>query len=407
MGPRPSGPGKLKVVRIIARLNIGGPAIHVVNLTAGLDPSRFTSTLVTGTENPGEGSLLDLALARGVSPVVIPQIVGELTLKRRELEAVGALYRLLRAERPHVVHTHTAKAGFVGRVAARLAGVPVIVHTYHGHVLHGYYSPLQSRLLRAMERGLAVLSDVLVAVSPRIKQDLVGYRIARPEKIRVIPLGFDLKPFLGASRDGSTFRRAVGIPEAAPVIAIVGRIFPIKNHRLFLDAAARIARGNVDARFLVVGDGTLRAEMERHAATLGIRDRVVFTGWRRDLDRIYPDVDVLVVSSDNEGTPVSAIEAMASACPVVATRVGGLPDLVDHGVTGLLVPPRDPDALGGAVLELLRDRDRARRMGQAGRERARERFTLDRLVGDVEALYDELLPRPGVLRDHPDAEARV
>jgi glycosyltransferase involved in cell wall biosynthesis len=397
----------VKVVRVIARLNIGGPAIHVVNLTAGLDPSRFHSTLVTGTENRGEGSLLDLALARGVAPVVIPEIVGELALGRREARAVAALYRLLRAERPDVVHTHTAKAGFVGRLAARLAGVPVVVHTYHGHVLHGYYSGLQTRLLRAMERGLGLLSDGLVAVSPRVKQDLVRYRVARPEKIRVIPLGFDLKPFLGASRNGSAFRRELGVPQTARLIGIVGRIFPIKNHRLFLDAAARVARSDADARFLVVGDGTLRADMERHAAALGIGDRVLFTGWRRDLERIYPELDVLVVSSNNEGTPVSAIEAMASGCPVVATRVGGLPDLVDHGVTGLLTPPGDPVALAGTVVDLLRDRDRGRRMGQAGRGRARERFTLDRLVGDVEALYDELLPRPGGLRDHPDAEARV
>jgi glycosyltransferase involved in cell wall biosynthesis len=403
---RPAARGKIKIVRVIARLNIGGPAIHVVDLTAGLDPSRFTSTLVTGTENPGEGSLLDLALARGVSPVVIPQIVGELTLKRRELQAVAALYRLLRSERPHIVHTHTAKAGFVGRLAARLAGVPVVVHTYHGHVLHGYYSPLQSRLLRAMERGLAVLSDALVAVSPRIKQDLVRYRVARPEKIRVIPLGFDLKPFLTAARNGSAFRRELGVPETARLIAIVGRIFPIKNHRLFLDAAGRIARAEHDARFLVVGDGVLREDMERHAAALGIRDRVFFTGWRRDLDRIYPDVDVLVVSSNNEGTPVSAIEAMASGRPVVATRVGGLPDLVDHRVTGMLVPPGDPDALAGAVLELLRDRDRAARMGQAARESVRGRFGLDRLVRDVEDFCDDLLLRKGI-SDHVDAQTLV
>jgi glycosyltransferase involved in cell wall biosynthesis len=382
---------------VIARLNVGGPAIHVISLTTGLDPARFESILVTGVENPGEGSLLDLAVEHGIQPVVIPEIVAEATLKLRDLKALAALYRLLRREQPHIVHTHTAKAGFVGRLAARLAGVPVVVHTYHGHVLHGYYSPAITGLLRRMERVLGSLTTRLIAVSEQVKRDLVGYRVANPEKISVIPLGFALKPFLDSASHRGSFRRELGMSNGAPLVGIVGRIFPIKNHRLFLDAAARIAAEEKAARFVVVGDGALRQQMEEHANGLGIADRVIFTGWRRDLPRIYADLDVLVVSSNNEGTPVSAIEAMATGCPVVATRVGGLPDLIDDGETGYLVPRGDADALGAAVIGLLRDRETARRIGESARARVAERFTIERLVADTERLYAGLLAKRGIV----------
>ena len=332
----------VKVLRVIARLNVGGPAIHVINLTRGLDAARFDSTLVTGTENPGEGSMLDLALEQGVRPIVIPEIVGQATLKPRDLKALIALYRLIRRERPEVVHTHAAKPGVLGRVAARLAGVPVVVHTFHGHILHGYYGPRMSWLLRRMERALAHLSDRIIAVSEQVKQDLVRYGVAAPEKICVIPLGLELDPFLESDIHRGALRRELGIPSDAPLVGIVGRIFPIKNHRLFLP-------------------------------------------------RVYADLDVLVVSSDNEGTPVSAIEAMASGCPVVATRVGGLPDLVEDGKVGHLVAARDAKGMAGAILSLLRNGARARRMGQSARALVRDRYRAERLCRDIEALYTDLL----------------
>lgn len=388
---------RIKVVRIIARLNVGGPAIHVVNLNAGLDPQRFESILISGTENPGEGSMLDYALSKGIAPIVIPEIVGEASFKPRDAQALSKLVQLLRKEKPQIVHTHTAKAGFVGRVAARLAGVPVIIHTYHGHVLHGYYSPRKTQLLRQMEAILAHLTDHIIAVSERVKQDLVTYRVAPAEKIGVIPLGFDLAPFVAARANRGEFRREFGLDAHAPLIGIVGRIFPIKNHRLFLDAAARVAAQQSDARFVIVGDGTLRGEMESHTRELGLGERVVFTGWRRDLPRIYSDLDVLVVSSDNEGTPVSAIEAMASGCPVVATAVGGLPDLIADGETGCLVPAKSPDALANAVLSLLQNSPLAERLGAAAQASVLERFTVSRLIVDIERLYDRWLARKGIV----------
>src|SRR5262249_39533390 len=391
------GTTKVKIVRVIARLNVGGPAIHVINLNTGLDPAQFESILVTGTENPGEGTLLDLALGRGIRPIVIPQIVAEATLKPRDLKALIALYRLLRRERPNIVHTHTAKAGFVGRLAARLAGVPIVVHTYHGHVLHGYYSPRTTWLLRRMERMLGLLTSRIIAVSDQVKRDLVHYGVARAEKISVISLGFDLKPFLDSAVHRGNFRRELSLDNSTPLVGIVGRIFPIKNHRLFLDAAARIAAEEKATRFVIVGDGALRKQMEEHADRLAVANRVVFTGWRRDLPRIYADLDALVVSSNNEGTPVSAIEAMAAGCPVVATRVGGLPDLIDEGETGYLVPRENAHALAAAVLRLLRDREGRRRIGERARASVAERFTAGRLITDMEHFYTDLLAEKGIV----------
>lgn len=381
----------IKVMRVIGRLNVGGPSIHVVNLNAGLDRRRFQQRLVIGTENPAEGSMVDYALARGVTPHVIPEIVTAFSLSARDAKAVAKLYALMRRERPDIVHTHTAKAGFIGRLAARFARVPVIVHTFHGHVLHGYYGPVKNELLRRLEQSLALITDRLVTVSEQVKKELVGYGIAPADKITVVPLGFDLKPFLDAYERRGDFRREMGLSNEHKLVGIVGRIFPIKNHELFLQAAARVAAREPAARFVIVGDGPLRLALERQAVELGITERVRFTGWRRDVAKIYADLDALVISSDNEGTPVSVIEAMASGCPAVATRVGGLPDLIADEETGLLVPPKDAERLADAVLRVLQDSAMAGTVSQNAMSTARRRFGVERLIADMDRLYSELL----------------
>jgi glycosyltransferase involved in cell wall biosynthesis len=397
---------KIRILRVIARLNIGGPAIHVVNLNAGLDRTRFEQLLVVGTENPGEGSMLDYALSRGVRPIIIPEIINDFSLRPRDVKALVKLYSLMRHQRPHIVHTHTARAGFLGRLAARLAGVPVVVHTYHGHVLHGYYGAIKTGLMRAMERALARLTDHIIAVSEQVKRDLVTYAIARPEKITVIPLGLELDPFFGCQGQRGQFLNELAMDNGARLVGIVGRLFPIKNHRLFLDAAARVAAQEPSVRFVIVGDGALRPELERYTRELGLADRVVFAGWRRDLLRIYADLDVLVVSSDNEGTSVSAIEAMAAGCPVVATRVGGMPDLVTDGETGCLVRPRDPEGLAAVILGLLRNPETSHRIGRKARTMVQGRYTLQRLVADIEHLYAQLLTHKGVSASRPSWDER-
>jgi glycosyltransferase involved in cell wall biosynthesis len=394
--------GPVRVLRVIARLNVGGPALHVALLNSGMDPRRFRSWLVTGTENPGEGTLRHYAEARGVEPVVIPEILGQATLAPRDIVALAKLTALVRRVRPHVVHTHTAKAGFLGRVAARAAGVPVVLHTYHGHVLSGYYGRMRQHGLRLMERGLARLSDRLITVSDRVRDDLVAFGVAPADQFTVVPLGLDLDPMFAAAAQRGLFRRELGLvgpAVSAPLVGIVGRLFPIKNHTLFLDAAARVRTAHPEARFVVVGDGPLRGELEARARQPDLADRVIFTGWRHDLPMIYADLDTLVVSSLNEGTPVSAIEAMAAEVAVVATRVGGLPDLIDDGRTGRLVPSGDPTALAGAINRVLDDPTRGHAIRAAARADVERRFMASRLVGDLQDLYLELLAAKG---HHPE-----
>jgi len=373
-----------------------------------LDPSRYEQLLVIGHESPAEGSMLDYALSRGVWPHRIQEIVTAFNLAPRDGIALKRLFSLMRLYRPHIVHTHTAKAGLLGRIAARLAGVPIIVHTFHGHVLHGYYGPVQNWALRRMERTLAWFSHRLVTVSEQVKKELVEYGVAGAERITVIPLGLDLEPYLDAGARRGEFRREMGLSSDAKLVGIVGRIFPVKNHALFLESAARIAAAEPVARFVIVGDGLLRFALEQQARDLGIADRVLFTGWRSDLAPIYADLDVLVVSSNNEGTPLSAIEAMAASCPVVATRVGGVPDLISDYESGRLVPPRDAKALAGAVLDLLHHPEMAQAMGRNAMIAARERFDVKRLVHDVDHLYRELLDERAIrLEAVEQAQARV
>lgn len=383
-------PERIRILRVIARMNVGGPAIHVTALHSRLNPQRFESMLVSGSENTDEGSMYDYAAARGVFPTIVPEMRGVATLAPRDGVALARLVRIAREFRPHIVDTHTAKAGFLGRLAAQIAGVPAVVHTYHGHVLHGYYGGLRTTILRGMERGLAQLTDRIIAVSHQIKAELVEHGIAPADRIQVVPLGLELEPFLNCESRRGEFHREFGLSAGTPLIGIVGRVFPIKNHRLFLNTMSSVGSVHPDARFVIVGDGMLRPAMEDLARELGIRERTIFTGWRQDLPTIYAALRILVVSSDNEGTPMSAIEAMASGVPVVATRVGGLPDLVKHGQSGLLVPANDAPAMADAVCQLLSNTTRHDAMGQRARLDAAQ-FSVERLAADMERLYVDVL----------------
>jgi glycosyltransferase involved in cell wall biosynthesis len=378
----------VRVLRIFSRLNIGGPSVHVILLSAGLRPLGYETRLVVGRESPREGNMLALAAEKSVTCEAMGGLGREIA-PLADLRALAGLVRLMRAWRPHIVHTHTAKAGLLGRLAARAAGVPTVVHTYHGHVLRGYFSPAKTALFRWIETRLAASADALVAVSESVKDDLVGLGIASAGKIRVVPLGLDLAHLAGALPRGA-LRREAGIEDAAPLVGMVGRLVPIKDAPTFLRAASIVARSREDARFALVGDGEERPALEALCREMGLDGRVTFFGWRRDLAAVYGDLDVVVNASRNEGTPVALIEALAAARPVVATRVGGTPDLLGEGERGRLVPPGQPEELARAVLETLTGSEAARRRAQAGREHVLTRHSSDRLVRDVDALYREL-----------------
>jgi len=378
---------RLKVVRVIARLNIGGPAIHTVLLTKFLEPQRFESFLVAGVEGVGEGSMSDWAAAQGVVPIIIPELGREINLVA-DLKVLFKLYRLFRREKPDIVHTHTAKAGFAGRLAARLAGTPIVIHTFHGHVFHGYFNPWKTRLFIFIEQMLAHLSTRIITISPLQRQEILNFGIASPDKILIIPLGFDLDPFFTCQTGRDWLRAELALGAEVKLVGIVARLTAIKNHHLFFEAAALVHQRCQNVHFVVVGDGELRAELEQYVAALQLERVAHFLGWRQDMPAIYAGLDLVVLTSNNEGTPVTLIEAQATGCPVVATAVGGVPDIVTDGQTGYLVPPNDAEALAKAILKVLADDSGS--MGRTARQVVAEQFTISRLVRDMEQLYTEL-----------------
>lgn len=379
----------LKIVRIIARLNIGGPAIHVALLTSRLNDGDFESLLVAGSVGDEEGDMSYYAAERGVAPLIITDLGRELN-PVRDIRTLWKLYRLLRREKPDVVHTHTAKAGFVGRWAAKFAGVPVIVHTFHGHVFHGYFGKTKTRVFIALEQMTSRITDSILTLTQSLRRELaLTYRVARTEKITVLPLGLDLAPFAAAPRKTGTFREQYGIPQDAPLVGIAGRMVSVKNHAMFLEAAAQIRAKRPDARFVMIGDGELRDDLERQIDNLGLRGFVKITGWLSDMPAAYADMDVFALSSVNEGTPVTVIEALSAGCPVVATHVGGIPDLLEGGRFGTLVSSGNAHAFAQAILETLENPPDT----SAAQTAMLNQYGIDRLVSDLAALYKGLLAR--------------
>lgn len=403
MPPRAQQP--IKILRAITRLNIGGPAIHAILLTKALnDGAVFESTLVTGTTAPHEGDMLDVARAQAVEPVVLPALGREIS-PLDDLVSLARMVTLVRDLRPDIVHTHMAKAGTIGRLAARLCGVPLIIHTYHGHVFHSYFSPAKTRVFLTIERALGRATNRIVVVGDGQRAEIASYAVAPLSKLVSIRLGLELSPFLDAQRQRGHLRRELQIDADTPLVGIVARLVPIKAHEVFLQAAELVHAALPQAHFLIIGDGERRQELEALVNQRGLTPNVHFLGWRRDLVSIYADLDVVALTSLNEGSPVALIEALASARPVVATAVGGVPEVVVHGQTGLTVSVSDVSALAEAMLTLLRDRALADGLGQAGRRHVYPRYDSSRLVDDVRQLYLRELVAQG--RPLPTAGVRA
>lgn len=386
-------PGRrVRVARVIARLNVGGPAHHVSILSGRLDPERYETLLLAGRLGRGEGSFEELAERHGASVQYVDGLAPELDAAG-DAHALRSLAATMRRYRPDIVHTHTAKAGTLGRLAARLAlgPRPIVVHTYHGHVLTGYFGPAKTAAFRTVERALAPMSDRLIGVSQATVDELVALRIARRARFSVIPIGLDLDAFLDAEdADGAAFRDEIGAGPDDVLAVFAGRLAPIKRVDVLLEALV-VAREQAPAlRLAIVGDGELREALEAQARALGLGEAVRFCGFRGDLPHIAAACDLAVLSSDNEGTPVALIEAAAAARPAVSTRVGGVADIV-RPETGLVVAPGDAAGLGAAMARLASDRGLRERMGAAARDHVRERYRAERLVRDIDELYAGLL----------------
>ncbi|HGE69618.1 TPA: glycosyltransferase family 1 protein [Candidatus Poribacteria bacterium] len=381
----------IKVIRIIARLNIGGASINSILLTSGLDKGRFESILVTGIIGEGEGDMSYLAEQYGVNPIIIPELGREISWKN-DFTTLWKLIRFIKKEKPDIVHTHTAKAGTLGRISAILAGVPCKVHTFHGHVLHSYFGPIKTKFFIFVERILAKFTDKIIVISPlQFKELCYDIKIAKPNKFAIIPLGFDLTQFLNAEIHKGELRRELNIPEDILLVGIVGRLTAIKNHVMFLKSAKKVSERIANVKFVIVGGGELESEMRELAISLEIQDKVIFLGWRYDMPTIYADIDLVVLSSLNEGTPVTLIEAMASGKAVVSTAVGGVPDIVLDGQTGILVPSGDEEKFADAIVDLLEDAEKRKQFGKRGREFVSANYTKERLCADIEHLYLDLL----------------
>jgi glycosyltransferase involved in cell wall biosynthesis len=388
----------IRILRVIARLNMGGPALHVSYLAGGLEARGYRTTLVSGSLSRGEGSMSYIAEERGVKLVSVPQLSRELS-PPNDFVAVRRLVQLMHRERPHILHTHTAKAGAIGRLAARLAGgarPPIVVHTFHGHVLRGYFGQLPSEAYRRIERLLARHTDRLIAVSPEVRDDLVELGVARREKFEIVRLGIELDERLSAADHALDYRHVLGIPESAFVVGWIGRMTEIKQVPEVLRIFAKLRELGVDARLCIVGDGPAREDAERRANELGVMRECLFLGYHRDVASFYRVFDAFLLPSANEGTPVSAIESLAAERPVVATAVGGVPDVVVDGVHGRLFRPGDVDVAALALKELAEDPDLRRRMGEAGRGWVVPRYSVDRLVDDIDRLYRSLLESKGL-----------
>lgn len=388
---------RTSVVHIITRFDRGGSARSTLLTVLGLDRTRYQVVLVHGRSEAAaaeETALLREDLARlrqgGVPVYEVPTLVREIR-PMLDARAALALWRLLRRERPAIVHTHTSKAGALGRLAAWLAGVPVVIHTPHGHLFYGYYGPVMSALLRAAERLLAQLTDRIVTLTDRGAREHVRYGIAGPEKFATIPSGIDLAPFRAVRVDIAVKRKDLRLPPEGPIVGTVGRLVAVKGHAWLLRAAPRVLAEFPKTCFVLIGDGPLLDELRRLAAALGVGPHVVFLGARQDVPECLAALDLFVFPSLNEGMGRALIEAMAVGCPVVATRVGGVPDIVVDGTTGVLVPPCDERALAEAVLAMLRDSRRRAAYGEAAKRYADERFDANTMVKTIERLYDAVL----------------
>jgi glycosyltransferase involved in cell wall biosynthesis len=382
----------MRVVTVITRLNIGGASPPVIALAAGLRAKGHDSTLITGTPEPAEGSMETDAERQGARLIRLP------ALRRnphpwRDAAALVALFRAFRRMRPDVVATHMSKAGALGRVAARAAGVPVVVHTYHGKGFHVFDERWKELTALTLERRLARLASGSIVVSEMQRQEFIRLAIDRPERITVIRYGLHLSPFLDAQPGEAGLREHLGLAPAVRLIGVVGRLVSIKGQDVFIRAAASLARRRSDLHFVLAGDGDRREAYEQLARGLELDGRVSFLGWRRDVPAVLADLDVVALPTVNdfEGTPLAVIEALAAGRPVVASDVGGVAEVVRDGVTGRLVPPRDAPALAAAIEEMLEARGAATAMAEAGRCLVTGCFQQERMVNETETYFLRLL----------------
>ncbi len=405
----------MKILRIIARLNVGGPARHVVWLTRDLQDDEFQSTLIAGTVPKGEADMEYFAAKNGVEPIYVAELSRELSPK--DIVSLWKIFRLMLRYQPDIVHTHTAKAGTVGRVAAfayrwltwrTLVGRPrrvKVVHTFHGHVFHSYYGRAKTQVFILIERLLArFATDRIVVISPQQRDEIGGkYKVGVPSQFQVIPLGIEIPPQKTYLEKRRTLRDELRISDDEILVGFVGRLTAIKNIGLLLAAARSVYEyePSLRSRFAVIGDGELRPSLESEAESLGLTDKISFLGNRVDVGDLIPGIDIMVLTSENEGTPLSLIEAMSFGVPFVSTAVGGVVDLAGETIEttdqfricerGIVTEPGSAESVARALIYLAKDGRLRKSLSAQGREFVAGRYSVERLVSDIKGLYRELI----------------
>lgn len=381
---------KIKVLRIITRLNIGGPTIHTVLLNAKMDPERYESYLLTGTIESNESNMDYFADKYNIKPIYVNSMSREIRLFK-DLNTLREIYKIIKKIKPDIVHTHTAKAGMLGRLAAKMANVPTIIHTFHGNVFNGYFGKIKTNFFIWIEKMLAKFSTRIIVISRQQKNELISLGIATEDKIGIINLGFQFENVIPVETDKGKFRQMYSVPNDAKLIGIVGRLVPIKNHILFLDIAEKVINKHTNVYFSIIGDGELRKDIENKILTRNLGKRVFITGFIKDLKPVYADLDLVLLTSNNEGTPVALIEAMACKKVVMSTKVGGVEDFVENGVNGFFFPKAKSESFVREINSWMNNEEKYIEIKSAANKKAIEKFSCVRLIEDMENLYNNFV----------------
>ena len=399
-----------KILRIHNRLIVGGPSHNVTLLTAYLSP-EFETKLLVGKKDPAEKDATFIADQFGLVPVEISEMRRSI-LPFYDIIAYFKIKKIIQEFKPDIVHTHASKSGAIGRLAAKSCNVPLIVHTFHGHVFHSYFNSFMSKIIVRFERFFAKKTDAIIAISDSQRQELIEvYKIAPAEKVFTVPLGFNLDKYsVDQETKGIIFRNKYGFEKSELIVGIVGRLVPIKNHDMFLEVAAIVKeKTNQQVRFAIIGDGESRPGIEKKAAELGlsysyyitspkVKTDIVVTSWETEIDQALAGLDIVVLTSNNEGTPVSLIEAQSAYIPVVSTNVGGVEDIVIHGETGFITEVGEVQLFADYVLKLIEDSELRSRMGRHGYDNVIKRYSKQRLINDMRKLYLSFLSKKKVLQ---------
>ena len=370
---------KIKVLRIIARMNVGGPAVQISNLMRGLDPKIFDQKLITGYCEQNEIDYLELNAPE--IPCTRIKGFGRRVSLKEDLLAFFYLAREIKKFKPDYIHTHTAKAGVLGRIAAILVfSRAKLIHTFHGHLLHGYFSPFKTKLVVLIEKLLATRSTTLVSVGEQVRNDLLAAGVGRQDQFRIIPPGV----YLGAIPKSHLIRTSLDIPESATVITFLGRITKVKRPDRFAQVALQISKQTPNIYFLIVGSGELEEILKNELST--ISPKVKFLGWRNDIENILEATDIMLLTSDNEGTPVSAIQAGMAGIPTVSTNVGSVSKIIEDGVSGILTS-LNPSEIVEQLQKLIRDTKLRQTLGERAKLDITERFSVSQLIKKHEEIY--------------------